>query len=125
MIPFPDKKYQIIYADPQWNGLGWNNGSGLKCPANHYEVQDIDWIKSLPVKNIASKNCALFLWVTFPNLKAGFDVISRWGFEYSTCAFNWVKKNIKKDTFLWVAETIQELILNCAYWVREEVCKKQ
>jgi len=99
MIPFPDKKYQIIYADPQWNGLGWNNGSGLKCPANHYEVQDIDWIKSLPVKNIASKNCALFLWVTFPNLKAGFDVISRWGFEYSTCAFNWVKKNIKKDTF--------------------------
>ena len=46
-MELPNKKYQIIYADPPWNGLGWNNGSGLKCPANHYEVQDINWIKAL------------------------------------------------------------------------------
>jgi 16S rRNA G966 N2-methylase RsmD len=30
-IPFPDKKYQIIYADPPWNvkaGPVWNSGGG-------------------------------------------------------------------------------------------------
>jgi len=40
MIDFPRKKYNIIYADPPWNGLGWNNGSGNKAPSKHYEVQD-------------------------------------------------------------------------------------
>lgn len=95
---FPTKKYSIIYADPPWDGLGWNNG-GQKCPANHYEVQDIEWIKSLPVQTISEDNSFLFLWVTFPNLKAGLDVIDAWGFKYSTCAFNWVKRNKKSDSF--------------------------
>lgn len=98
-IPFPDRKYTIIYSDPPWNGLGWNNGSGQKCPANHYEVQDIEWIKSLPVQDICEDNCALFLWVTFPNLPDGLDVIRSWGFRYSTCAFNWVKRCKKSDGY--------------------------
>ena len=92
-------QYQIIYADPPWNGLGWNNGSGLKCPANHYAVQDIEWIKNLPVKTISDNPCALFLWVTFPNLPNGLAVIKSWGFKYSTCAFNWVKRNKKSDGY--------------------------
>ena len=93
------KKYKIIYADPPWNGLGWNNGSGKKCPANHYTVQDTEWIKSLNVGSIADENCFLFLWVTFPNLQHGLDVINSWGFKYSTCAFNWVKRNKKNDNY--------------------------
>ena len=93
------KKYNIIYADPPWNGLGWNNGSGKKCPANHYEVQDIEWIKRLPVSGIADDTCFLFLWVTWPNLQEGLDVIKAWGFNYATCAFTWVKRNKKADTF--------------------------
>ena len=98
-MELPNKKYQIIYADPPWNGLGWNNGSGKKCPANHYEVQDIKWIKNLPVNTISDTDSALFLWVTFPNLKEGIEVIEAWGFKYSTCAFTWVKKNKKADSY--------------------------
>jgi len=98
-IPFPNKKYQIIYADPPWNGLGWNNGSGNKCPANHYSVQDANWIKSLSVSSITDNTCALFLWVTFPTLPLGLEVISSWGFSYATCGFNWVKRNKKNDDF--------------------------
>lgn len=94
-------KYQIIYADPPWNGLGWNNGSGKKCPARHYEVQDESWIKSLPVQSIADDNCALFLWVTFPNLPSGLEVIRSWGFRYATVAFNWVKRNKKSPGWFW------------------------
>jgi len=96
-IPFPDKKYQIIYADPPWNGLGWNNGSGRKAPARHYSVQGLEWIKALPVQEIAQETCALFIWVTFPNLEAGLEVIGAWGFNYATCAFTWVKRNKKSD----------------------------
>ena len=95
------KKYQIIYADPPWNGLGWNNGSGLKSPSRHYKVQDKRWIKSLPVSEIAADNCALFLWVTFPNLSDGLEVIKSWGFNYATCAFTWVKRNKKSDTYFY------------------------
>lgn len=94
MLPLGcERKYSIVYADPPWDGLGWNNGSGKKCPANHYEVQDDDWIKSLPVKHITTDTAALFLWVTFPNLPLGIEVIQAWGFNYATCAFTWVKTN--------------------------------
>lgn len=93
------KKYKIIYADPPWNGLGWNNGSGLKCPANHYMVQDLSWIKSLDVKSISDDTSALFLWATFPNLPQAIEVISEWGFNYATVAFTWVKRNKKADSF--------------------------
>lgn len=93
------RKYNIIYADPPWNGLGWNNGSGKKCPTNHYDVQDVAWIKSLPVSELATDTGALFLWVTFPNLTDGLAVIQSWGFKYATCAFTWVKRNRCSDSW--------------------------
>lgn len=97
---FPNKKYSIIYADPPWDGLGWNkNQNGKHCPANHYEVQDLEWIKNLPVRDITEENCVLFLWVTFPNLEVSFEVIKAWGFKYSTCGFTWVKRNKNKGNY--------------------------
>lgn len=97
---FPKKRYNIIYADPPWDGLGYNNGSGKKCPANHYKVQSSEWITTLPVKDLQDSSwCALFLWVTFPNLPLGLQTISSWGFKYATCAFTWVKKNKKTDGY--------------------------
>lgn len=99
MIPFPDKKYRVIYADPPWNGLGWNNGSGLKCPSTHYDVQEGDWIQELPISFISEETCFLFLWVTFPNLPLGLRVIESWGFKYATGGFVWVKRNKISDSF--------------------------
>ena len=92
IIPFPKKKYQIIYADPPWSykdkALAGNRGAGCK-----YLTQSAEWINSLPVKDIADKDCVLFLWVTMPKLNECFDLIKEWGFEYKTCAFTWVKRN--------------------------------
>ena len=43
MIPFPDRKYQIIYADPAWQyddkALAGNRGAGCK-----YDVMTLDEI---------------------------------------------------------------------------------
>jgi N6-adenosine-specific RNA methylase IME4 len=52
-------------------------------------------ICALPVADVAAKDCALFLWATFPNLPEAFEVIRAWGFTYKTVAFTWVKRNRK------------------------------
>jgi site-specific DNA-methyltransferase (adenine-specific) len=35
--------------------------------------------------------CILFIWVTFPRLEQGLEVIKAWGFQYYGLAFDWVK----------------------------------
>lgn len=99
-IPFPDKKYNIIYADPPWSykdkALAGNRGAGCK-----YEVQSKEWIDNLPVNQITSDDCVLFLWVTMPKLNECWDLIEKWGFTYKTCAFTWIKKNKIADSLFW------------------------
>ena len=100
MIPFPEKKYSILYADPPWQyfdkALAGNRGSCCK-----YSVQPKSWIASLPVGSIAEKDCALFLWVTHPQLEVGFEILKSWGFKYKTVAFCWVKQNRKSESLFW------------------------
>lgn len=97
-IPFPDKKYQIIYADPPWSyqdkAAAGNRGACFKYP-----VQSKEWIDNLPVKEIAADDCVLFLWVTMPKLNECWDLITNWGFVYKTCAFTWVKRNKISDSW--------------------------
>src|SRR3990167_10004135 len=94
-------KYQIIYADPPWyyqndrksvinrrgNCISINTKQG-RLP---YQGMELEKIKLLPIKEIADKNCALFLWTTTPYLEKAFEVINSWGFCYKTIAFNWLK----------------------------------
>lgn len=94
MIPFPNKKYQIIYADPPWSYKDKMKGHSFSLD-HEYETQSLEWIKNLPVKNISEKDCALFLWVTSPLLDKAFEVIKSWGFKYKTVAFCWNKKTNK------------------------------
>jgi len=99
-MPFPNKKYQIIYADPPWKyrdkALAGNRGAGCK-----YQVQEKDWIDNLPVSDIADKDCVLFLWVTMPKLNECWELIEKWGFSYKTVAFTWVKRNKKSSSWFW------------------------
>lgn len=94
------KKYSIIYADPPWSyrdkALAGKRGAGCK-----YNVQSKEWLDNLPVSNIAADDCILFLWVTMPKLNECWDLIEKWGFEYKTVAFTWVKRNKIKPTWFW------------------------
>ena len=87
------KKYDIIYADPPWKYDDWKTSRGTGAVAAIYPTLDIEEIKKIPIKGIASTNCALFLWATMPKLTEALEVITAWGFEYRTCAFTWVKLN--------------------------------
>ncbi len=96
MIPFPNKKYQIIYADPPWSyndkmkPMKGIHGM-IKGAESFYKTMLIRDIKDLPIQNITDDNCILFLWVTMPLLQEGLDIIKAWGFKYKTCGFVWVK----------------------------------
>lgn len=94
LIPFPNKKYRIIYADPPWE-YSDKAHSGKRGVTYKYETQSDSWICDLPVDKITSENALLFLWVTMPKLQEGLDTIKAWGFEYRTVAFVWIKSNRK------------------------------
>ena len=102
MIPFPDKKYQIIYADPPWQYGVWgkNSGRGLRGDFSGrkdvviplpYSTLSLDEIMELPVAMIADENCDLYLWVTQKYLPNIFRVVSAWGFKYCQ-TLTWCKK---------------------------------
>ena len=91
MIPFPDKQYDIIYADPPWHDKGClMSGSKIK---NHYSTMGIKEICKMPVQDISEKDCLLFMWTTGVNLIDSINVGEAWGFKYKTIAFNWHKQN--------------------------------
>ena len=108
------KKYKIIYADPPWQYRVYSKKGQGRSAENHYHTMNIKDIMALPVDKIADKDCILFLWITFPCLKEGIEVMERWGFKYKTCGFNWVKRNKKKNTYF----------MGLGFWTRSnsEIC---
>lgn len=96
------RKYQIIYADPPWKyRQGASMGTNFAGAADrHYGCMYYEDICALPVSKLASEKCILFLWVTFPMLREGLEVIKAWGFEYKTVAFTWIKANVNNMGFL-------------------------
>ena len=93
MIPFPDKKYSIIYADPPWQYKeSWGNGQV------GYETMNSKDIYALPVSEITMDQAHLYLWVTNPFLAEGLEVCKSWGFDYKTL-ITWIKtyKNGKPE----------------------------
>lgn len=67
----------------------------------HYPTMGLEDIKALPVSDLATEDCALILWATFPMLKEALSVIDAWGLTYKTVAFTWVKENQKSPGLFW------------------------
>ena len=102
----PEKKYDVIYADPPWD-----YGGKLQFDKSSTSVDKIDPdknifissanfkyptvktkdLKKIPVNEIANEDCLLFMWVTNPHLAQGIELGKAWGFEYKTVAFVWDK----------------------------------
>jgi len=80
MLELPNKKYQIIYADPPW--LYEFSSTDSRKIENQYDTMSIDDIKNISIHT--DDNCALFLWATSPKLVEALEVMKSWGFEYKT-----------------------------------------
>lgn len=84
-------KFAVIYADPPWSFETWSEKGKNRSPERHYNTMTLDAIKALPVRDLAAKDCTLFLWGTWPILLQALEVIEAWGFAYKTVGFTWVK----------------------------------
>jgi len=91
------KKYNIILADAPWRYRDEKNNDP-RMGGITYKTMTDEEIYSLPVENIAEKDCGLFFWATMPKLEEALETIKRWGFKYTCCAFCWVKQNPKNDS---------------------------
>ncbi len=114
MIILPNKKqYEIVYADPQCRYGGQGDSSWMgRGKKKHYPTMNLEDIKKIKIP--CSPNSALFLWVVFPLLKEGIEVMEAWGFKYKTVAFVWVKTN----------KTNQQPFVGMGAWTRSnaEIC---
>jgi N6-adenosine-specific RNA methylase IME4 len=91
--PFPEGKYQVIYADPPWQ---YNNSTLGGSAENHYQTLPISQLDVLEDKNsrqvtdLIGDDAVLFLWVSAPFIAEGLDICEAWSFKYKT-HFVWVK----------------------------------
>mgnify|MGYP005678891239 FL=1 len=60
--PLPNKKYKVIYADPNWRFKTYSEKGKGRSADKHYETSNVDELATLPVEQIADKDCILFLW---------------------------------------------------------------
>lgn len=102
------KFYKTIYADPPWSEIG---GGAIKRGADrYYNVMRTKDICRVPVWDISSTNCHLYLWVTNNYFQDGLKVMEAWGFRYVTM-ITWVKatKYYGYETNMFEAEKFDPL----------------
>src|SRR5262245_3207907 len=126
----PRAHYGAILADPPWRFRTYDQReyiekgrrSTLKgAGSHHYRTMTIEEIRALPVSEIAAVNCALFLWISWPQLLDAIGVIEVWGFTYKTCAFAWIKAHAGQIEMF--QDELDDL-MGLGYWTRanSEVC---
>lgn len=104
----PDRKYGVIYADPEWRFEPYSRGTGMDRAAdNHYPTTPTSDLVLRPVGQLAATDCVLWLWATAPMLLSALRCMQNWGFEYKTHIV-WVKDRI--STGYW-ARNKHELLL--------------
>ena len=81
MIPFPDKEFDVIYADPAWK-YPKRVFSKREALETYYDTMLISDIHALGVEGIAKDNAWLYLWVIDSLLPEGLETVDRWGFVY-------------------------------------------
>jgi N6-adenosine-specific RNA methylase IME4 len=123
--------YGAILADPPWTFEAWYAGGWRFRPdgsryystaaTRHYNTMHIDDILCLPVNQVATKDCVLFLWACWPILLDALRVIKCWGFTYKTCGFAWMKAN-NRQIDLFREDADADMLMG--YWTRanSEIC---
>lgn len=98
-------QYHTIVADPPWQvsagrSIGrYEVGGGKqlfgvtndKARVLSYPTMTVQEISALPVSRIARDDAHLYLWTINKYLPQAFDVMTAWGFQYSTTLV-WAKK---------------------------------
>ena len=105
--------YAAILIDPPWQFEAWSKAGDGRSAQQHYGTMDVKQMVRLPVIDLATKDCVLFCWATWPHLKSALWLISAWGFTYKTCAFSWMKAD---PYCLFADDTTPDM--GMGYWTR-------
>lgn len=102
----PNKKYDVVYADPPWDyggkvqydntsieelNIGFKKDIFISSASFKYPTLTLKELKKLPVKSISADDSLLFMWATGPQFANAIKLGVAWGFEYKTVAFVWDK----------------------------------
>jgi N6-adenosine-specific RNA methylase IME4 len=90
-VGLPQQHFRIGYVDPPWNFHAWSHRGEGKGACQHYQCQDLDTLKALPIGDLMAPDSALFCWVVQPMLPEALQVLAAWGFSFRTVAFVWIK----------------------------------
>lgn len=126
----PRAHFGAILLDPPWRYETWNkatavkrsSGKGTNVSADvHYNTMRTADLAAMPVADVAARDCAMFLWITWPMLVEALRLIDIWGFKYKTCAFDWMKAHARQIDMLRDDADVQ---VGMGFWTRAntEVC---
>ena len=105
--PLPQKRYEVIYADPPWDyggkmqydksniksiNVGFEKNLFISAADFQYPTLKLNELKELDVQLITASDCILFMWTTGPQFANAIELGTSWGFEYKTVAFVWDKQ---------------------------------
>lgn len=78
----------LIIIDPPWES---DNPTYMIGTKTQYSTMSDAALCALPIAGLASEDCALLMWTTFPKLESAFRVLAAWGFKYQTVFLVWIK----------------------------------
>lgn len=92
-IEAPGGGFGAILADPPWAFKTWSGKTGTphRTANDHYATVHHTDIARLPVRQIAARDCALFMWVVDSHIVEAIELAAAWGFAFKTRAFVWLK----------------------------------
>jgi N6-adenosine-specific RNA methylase IME4 len=105
VIPLPEGKYRVIYADPAWQ---FDNAGFEQSAEKQYPTMSTEEICNLKIQEKIGKEAVLFLWATNAMLEDALEVTKAWGFQYKTNLV-WIKT--KGPSIGWFTKSRHELLL--------------
>jgi N6-adenosine-specific RNA methylase IME4 len=120
----PKHHFGAILADPPWGFQCWDGADkkvASRGSVTPYKTMEMAEIEVMKVSDLAASDCCLFLWVVWPTLPEAITLISKWGFQYKTCAFSWMKADV--STLNMFSDPV-DAYMGLGYWTRanSEVC---
>lgn len=89
---YPKNHFKVILIDSPWSFKPYSMKNIEKMPDAHYTCMDLNWIKSLPLQDLAAEDCVCISWCTAPMIREGLASLEAWGFKFSTMGA-WAKQS--------------------------------
>ena len=87
------RAYGLVMIDPPWRFELYSERGEEKSAQAQYRCMSLDDIAALPVRDLAARDCLLWLWATAPMLPDQLAVMAGWGVRYVTSGA-WVKTTV-------------------------------